>query len=203
MNTTRIEKGELRACKKQVVSECQLKDLQKLVNNPAGTDKADVPNPNYKGKVVVKAGVIHINLSYVLTGNIARAEVGLKDLRTFFRENGIVANFAASAGKADLRIHGASLSDIVQGLKICTCEEGLYIGGWAPNPNHPTWGNALLLSVTSPRKAWKIETVHEFFHKLGLKHRRDGGIMDYADPNKPDRRKFLPSERQRIIELYK
>lgn len=41
------------------------------------------------------------------------------------------------------------------------------------------------------------------FHKLGLKHRRDGGIMDYADPNKPDRRKFLPSERERIINLYK
>lgn len=203
MNLTRTQKAEVKACKQQAVSECQLKDLQKLVNNPAGTSKADVANPHYEGKVTVKAGVIHVNLSYTLTGNISRAEVGLKDLKSFCKSNGIVATFTPSAGKPDLRIHGASLSDIVLGLKICSCEEGLYIGGWAPSPDHPTWGNALLLSSTSPRSAWRIETVHEFFHKLGLKHRRDGGIMDYADPNKADRRKFLASERQRIIDLYK
>jgi hypothetical protein len=44
---------------------------------------------------------------------------------------------------------------------------------------------------------------HEFGHKLGLKHRSNQGMMDYADPDSPDRRKFLPSERQRIIDLYK
>lgn len=203
MNLSRMQKAEVKACRQIAQNDCQLKDLQKLVNNPAGTDKADTPNPLYKGKVTIKARVIHINLGYVLTGNITRAQIGLNDLRSFFKSNGIVANFVASPGKPDLRIHGASLTDIVQGLKICSCEEGLYIGGWAPAPNHPTWGNALLLSSTSPRSGWRIETVHEFFHKLGLKHRRDGGIMDYADPNKPDRRKFLPSERDRIINLYK
>ncbi len=203
MNLSRAQRAEVRECKRQPVSACQLKDLQKLVNNPAGTDKPDVVNPYYRGKVTIRAGVIHINLTYVLTGNINRADIGLKDLRSFFRDHGIVASFTANPIKPDLRIHGASLTDIVIGLKICTCEEGLYIGGWAPNPDHPTWGNALLLSSTSPRSSWKIETVHEFFHKLGLKHRRLGGIMDYIDPNKPDRRKFLPSERQRIIDLYK
>ena len=160
-------------------------------------------NPFYKGKVVIRAGVININLNYVLTGNISRADIGLKDLRSLLKDHGIIANLTANPARPDLRIHGASLTDIVIGLKTCTCEDGLYIGGWAPHPDHPMWGNALLLSSTSPRASWKIETVHEFFHKLGLKHRRLGGIMDYVDPNGPDRRKFLPSERQRIIDLYK
>jgi len=203
MNINRLQKTELKQCNRKPITACELSDLQKLVNNPAGTARPDVKNSSYPGKVNVRAGLIHINLSFVLTGNINRAEIGLNDLRAFFKENGITANFSPSPSKPDLRIHGANLTEIVHGLKICTCEEGLLIGGWAPNPTHPTWGNALLLSTTSPRAAWKIETGHEFFHKLGLKHRRLGGIMDYVDPNKPDRRKFLPSERQRIIDLYK
>jgi hypothetical protein len=88
-------------------------------------------------------------------------------------------------------------------LKLCTCEAGLYIGGWGPLPSHHKWGNALLVGSTTPRSSWKMADAHEFGHKLGLKHRSNQGMMDYADPDSPDRRKFLPSERQRIIDLYK
>lgn len=200
---SRVQKTELRNCKQTPITSCQVQDLSKYVNNPSGTDKADVANPFYKGKVIVKNAVLHINLSYTLTGNVTRAEIALKDLRAFFKKTDVVLNFTQATGNPDLRIHGATLTELVQGVKVCSCEDGLMLGGWAPSPQHQTWGNALLLSATTPRRAWKLETVHEFGHKLGLKHRRDGGIMDYAHPDKPDRRKWLPSDRARIMALYK
>lgn len=206
MNTlTRIQKQEVKSCKTEAISNCGLTttQLEGLIGNPAGTQKSDVMNPDYKGKVVYSNGKLTINLNYILTGNIYRAEIGLKNIKEIYTKGNVIINFTPNASKFDLRIHGAALAEIAQGLKLCSCEAGLYIGGWAPSPSHYKWGNTLLLGSTSPRPTWKMTDAHEFGHKLGLKHRTDKGMMDYAEPDKPDRRKFLPSDRQRIIALYK
>lgn len=202
---SRLQRQEVRACKTQTISDCGLtsKQLKGLVGNPAGTDKADMTNPNYKEKIVYKNGKLHINLSYILTGNIARAEVGLKNIREIYGNGGVIVNLTPNPARFDIRLHGATLTEIVQGLKICTCVDGLMIGGWAPSPKHYKWGDALLLASTTPIASWKMTDAHEFGHKLGLKHRTDMGMMDYADPNKPDRRKFLANDLQRIVNLYK
>lgn len=203
-NLSRIQRTELRACKTETISDCGLTaaQLKTRIGNPAGVGKSDAINPSYKGKVVHQGGRLHINLSYILTGNIQRAEIGLKNIRDVYASGGVVINLKPSASKFDIRIHGASLSEITQGLKLCTCEAGLYIGGWAPSPQHFKWGNALLLGSTPAVKSWKITDAHEFGHKLGLKHRTDGGIMDYEPLDKPDNRKLLASDIQRIISLY-
>ncbi len=160
-------------------------------------------NPDYKGKVFFFNGKLHINLNYILTGNISRAEIGLKNIKQVFSDGGVIANFKPSPTLVDLRIHGAALVEITQGLKLCTCDAGLYIGGWAPAPDHSQWGNTLLLGSTPAKNSWKMTDAHEFGHKLGLKHRTDGGMMDYAHPGKPDRRKFTANDCLRIINLYR
>lgn len=202
---SRTHRKELNACRTQTISDCGLTvaELENRVGNPAGTEKPDVANPNYKGKIVYSGGKLNINLSYVLTGNVYRAEIAVKNIKEVYSKGGVIINLTPSSSKFDLRIHGASLAEITQGLKLCSCEAGLYIGGWGPSPTHYKWGNALLLSSTTPRSTWKMTDAHEFGHKLGLKHRSNNGMMDYADPNKRDSRKLLPIERQRIIDLYK
>ncbi|MET0355688.1 MAG: matrixin family metalloprotease [Cellvibrio sp.] len=204
-NLSRIQRSELKACQSEPIINCRLTaaELKARVGNPAGTDKADVTNPNYKGKVVYSNGKLQLNLSYVLTGNIVRAEIGLRHIREVYSAGGVIVNFKANPGKFDIRIHGATLAEISLGLGLCNCEAGLYIGGWAPSPGHAMWGNALLLASTPEKKTWKLTDAHEFGHKLGLKHRTDGGIMDYAFPDKPDPRRFTTSDLQRIIDLYR
>jgi hypothetical protein len=202
---TRLQKREVKDCNLQTISSCGItaEQLKGLVANPAGTNKADTPNPYYKNKIVYKNGKLHINLIYILTGDISRAEKGLKNIREVYGNGGVIINLAPNPVNFDIRIHGASLTEIVKGLNLCTCTAGLMIGGWAPTPQHFQWGNALLLASTTPKSTWKMTDAHEFGHKLGLKHRTDMGMMDYADPNKPDRRKFLASDHQRIINLYR
>lgn len=200
-----VQKQELRTCKTETITNCGLTaaQLELRVGNPAGTDKPDIANPHYKGKVVYLNGKLHINLNYVLTGNIQRAEIGLKNIKEIFAGGGVIINFKPNLTKVDIRIHGAALAEITQGLKLCTCEAGLFIGGWAPAPDHYQWGNALLLGSTPAKNSWKMTDAHEFGHKLGLKHRTDGGMMDYAHPDKPDRRKFTANDCFRIINLYR
>ncbi|HTF85088.1 MAG TPA: hypothetical protein VL987_10960 [Cellvibrio sp.] len=203
---SRAHRQDLKTCKTETISNCGLTvaQLENLVGKPAGTTKPDTANPAFKNKVVFSNGKLTINLAYILTGNIYRAETGLKNIKEVYAKAGITINFAPNASKFDIRIHGATLAEIVQGLKLCSCEAGLYIGGWAPAPTHYKWGNALLLGSTPPRSTWKLTDAHEFGHKLGLKHRSDLGIMDYPPkPGKRDRRKFTASDRQRIIDLYK
>lgn len=85
---SRIQRTELRACKADTISNCGLTaaKLKTMVGNPAGVGKADVINPGYKGKVFFKNSKLQINLSYVLTGNIQRAETGLKNIREVYSE---------------------------------------------------------------------------------------------------------------------
>lgn len=201
------ERKELRACKSTLVSDCglTLTDVQALQGNPAGVGKADEINPYYKGKVTYKSGALTINLKYVLTGNIHRAEAALDNIRRLYSKAKITVNLTPSPSHFDIRIHGSTLAEIAQGLRLCDCTGALYIGGWGPSHRHPLWGNALLVNPFTPKKYWLMSDAHEFGHKLGLKHRKDRGLMDYppANPNAPDLRKFLPSDRQRIIDLYK
>src|SRR5690606_21203730 len=135
----------LKTCKTETISDCGLTvaDLESLVGKPAGTAKSDTPNPAYKGKVIYTGGKLSINLAYILTGNIYRAATGLKNIKEVYTKAGIAINFTPNASKFDIRIHGASLVEITQGLKLCSCEAGLYIGGWAPSPSHYKWGNAI------------------------------------------------------------
>ena len=155
ISLSRIQKQELRSCKTETIANCGLTaaQLESRVGNPAGIDKPDVPNPNYKGKIVYLNGKLHINLNYILTGNIYRAEIGLKNIKDIFAAGGAIVNFIPNPTKVDIRIHGAALAEITQGLKLCTCEAGLFIGGWAPAPDHSQWGNALLLGSTPAKNS--------------------------------------------------
>lgn len=203
--STSLMRKELKICKSEDLSNCTLsaKRIDDLAGNPAGTEKPDLANPYYKGKVIYASGKLTINLGYVLTGNIARADAALKNIKEMYSKANIIINLAPNPSKFDIRIHGATLGELAQGLGLCNCNSALAIGGWAPNPKHVKWGNALLVNPHSPFRAWKISDAHEFGHKLGLKHREDLGLMDYAPVNAPDRRKFKPNDRQRIINLYK
>ncbi|AQT59048.1 hypothetical protein [Cellvibrio sp. PSBB023] len=205
MSDTRLERLEMRMCKSSLPANCQLslEQVENLQGNPSGVGKPDVANPNYVGKVRYVGGKLSINLSYVLTGNISRADAALANIRKVYGDAGIEVNLAPSSRKFDLRIHGATLAELAQGLSLCDCKSALYIGGWAPNPRHPIWGNALLVNPHSDRRDWRISDAHEFGHKLGLKHRTDVGIMDYPPKTAVDMRKFKPSDKQRIIDLYK
>lgn len=205
MASTRLERKEMRFCKSTLPSNCglTLKDVQGLEGNPAGVGKPDVINPKYKGKIKYAAGKLSINLAYVLTGNILRSQSALANIRKLYQGAGIEINLTPSASKFDIRIHGATLAELAQGLRLCDCTGALYIGGWAPSHQHPIWGNALLVNPHSEKKGWLLSDAHEFGHKLGLKHRKDLGIMDYPPPNAPDLRSFKASDKQRIIDLYK
>lgn len=203
--STRLEKQELKACKSAELENCTISasKVNALRGNPAGVGRADVANPYYKGKVTYSGGKLTINLNYILTGNIFRADAALKNIKELFAKASITINFTPSASRPDLRIHGATLTELAQGIGLCDCNSALLIGGWAPNPKHVKWGNALLVNPHSPHNTWKMSDAHEFGHKLGLKHREDSGLMDYPPKTALDRRKFLPSDRKRIIELYK
>lgn len=200
----KIEK-ELRACRTQDISDCGItaNTINKLESNPAGTNKNDVKNPGYQGKIDFKLGNVEINLRYVLTGNIKRAEVVTKNIANIFGKGGIKVNFQQDHNDFDLRIHGATLSELAEGLKLCDCESALKIGGWGPSYKHLKWGKALLVNPYSPRGTWKMSDAHEFGHKLGLKHRINQGIMDYPPKRGFDQRKLNESDKQRIIYLYK
>jgi len=203
--STKPEKQELKLCQSEDLSGCTVsaQRVKALAGNPAGISKVDVANPYYKGKVVYQHGKLTITLTYVLTGNIARADAAIKNIKAMYAKANIVVNLAPNSSKFDIRIHGANLSELAQGVGLCDCKSALYIGGWAPHPQHVKWGNALLVNPHSPLRTWKMSDAHEFGHKLGLKHRDDNGLMDYPEPGKPDRRKFTPADRQRIIDLYK
>lgn len=176
------EKKDLKSCRTEEISDCglTLKAVQGLVGKPAGTDKGDKVNPLYKSKIKVVGGKLTIALTYILTGHIERAEACLHNIKTLYTNAGINISFQPSSSQFDLRIHGANLSEFTQGLKLCDCEAARYIGGWGPSYKHHKWGNALLVNPHPPKKTWALSDAHEFGHKLGLKHRTDGGIMDYA-----------------------
>lgn len=203
--SNRLEKQELKVCKSEELANCTISAAQvnALQGNPAGVGRPDVANPYYKGKVTYSGGKLTINLNYILTGNIIRADAALKNIVDVYAKASIAINFTANATRPDLRIHGANLTELAQGVGLCDCNSALLIGGWAPNPDHVKWGNALLVNPHSTRKTWKMSDAHEFGHKLGLKHRSDLGLMDYPPKTAIDRRNFLPSDRQRIIDLYK
>jgi len=197
-------KKELRACKTQLVTDCGLtfSAVAALEGNPAGVSRGDESNPDYRGKISVQNGRLSIKLSYVLTGDIYRAEAGLKNIVKLYSAAGVAITMMPSPLKYDLRIHGATLGELAQGLKLCDCNAALYIGGWAPSYRHYRWGKALLLNPFQPRNSWALTDVHEFGHKLGLKHRIDKGIMDYPPKKGPDMRKITSSDIQRIVNLY-
>lgn len=203
--STKLQKQELKICKSEDLSACKLsaQRVKSLAGNPAGVGRIDAANPFYKGKVVYKSGKLTITLTYVLTGNIARADAALKNIKSMYAKANIVVNLSPNPSKFDIRVHGATLTELAQGVGLCDCNSALYIGGWAPNPHHVKWGNALLLNPHSPLQSWKMSDAHEFGHKLGLKHREDMGLMDYPEPGKPDMRKFGAADRQRIIDLYR
>lgn len=79
----------------------------------------------------------------------------------------------------------------------------MLIGGWAPSHKHLKWGKALLVNPIVHKDYWKLSDAHEFGHKLGLKHRRDGGLLDYPPEDGRDKRKFKSSDKQRITALYR
>ncbi len=198
------ERTDLKHCNAQSISDCGLtqKGVENLAGNPAGTSVKDEKNPHYHGKVQVKNGKVQISMTYVLTGHLERAKAGLNNIHTMYRNAGFEMSFTPSVQKPDLRIHGTNLAELAQGLKLCDCETALMIGGWAPSYKHFKWGNAVLLNPHSPKNTWAMTDAHEFAHKLGLKHRIDGGITDYPPKRGRDFRKFIESDKKRIIALY-
>lgn len=197
---------ELKACAANIVSDCGLKssDIDRLEGNPAGTDKKDFINPNYIGKITLKDDKVYIRLTYTLTGNLTRARAAVKNIPAVFNAEKVIVEFVENKTRYDLRIHGASLGDLASGLKSCACEDMLRIGGWGPHYSHFRWGDALLVNPHSHPIYWKFSDAHEFGHKLGLVNRNDFGLMAYWNEKKYSRdpRKFLPSDRARIISLY-
>ena len=198
------ERKDLKQCKSETISECGLKlqEVKALVGKPAGVGRQDAINAKYKGKVYVKGGRLFFDLSYLLTGHIGRAEAGLQNIRSLYSSAGATLTFTPSVQSPDLRIHGTSFTELMQGLRLCDCEAARYIGGWAPHYKHPQWSNALLLNPHLPTREWPLVDAHEFGHKLGLKHKVDGGIMDYPPKRGRDNRKITASDINRIIKLY-
>ena len=198
------ERKDLKQCKTETISDCglSLKDVKGLVGKPAGVGRRDAKNPHYVDKVVVKGGRIHFNFSYLLTGNIGRAQGALRNIESLYSQAGAIVNFKPSV-TPDIRIHGANFTELMQGLKLCDCKAARYIGGWAPHYKHHKWSNALLLNPHLPSKDWPLVDAHEFGHKLGLRHKVDGGIMDYPPKKGRDRRRIIASDIKRIADLYR
>ena len=199
------ERKDLKQCKTETISDCglKLKEVKSLIGNPAGIGRQDQKNPKYHGKVSVKNGVLHFNLSYLLTGHIDRAKAGLNNIIQMFSKAGVIVSFTPTVRNPDRRIHGANFAKLVEGLKLCDCDAARYIGGWAPHHTHYKWPNALLLNPHLPEKDWPNVDAHEFGHKLGLKHKVDGGIMDYPPKRGKDRRTITASDINRIKALYR
>ncbi len=194
----------LKQCSTDGIAVCSLTlgDIQSRIGNPAGVGKQDEINPHYKGKIKKNGDKLEINLSYLMTGNIARVKAAVENIQKVYATQKVIINFTPKVQGYDLRIHGASLGEMVAALGLCDCEAALYIGGWGPSYKHATWGKALLVNPVSPKSTWRITDAHEFGHKLGLKHREDLGIMDYPPKTGRDRRKFIESDRKRIANLY-
>lgn len=201
---------ELKRCAADMVSDCSLTAarVDQLGGNPAGVGRNDYVNPNYKDKISIEpGGKVLISLKCVLTGNKARAKAALKNIKRVYGTQNVEVNFIPTPGGTkthDLRIHGATLAEFATNLKACDCESMLRIGGWGPSYKNKKWGDTLLVNPYTHRIYWKHTDAHEFGHKLGLRHRTDLGIMDYWDEElyRRDPRKFLPSDRDRIIQLY-
>lgn len=110
---------ELRACKTQLVADCglTLSAVAALEGNPAGVSRGDESNPDYRGKISVQNGRLSIKLSYVLTGDIYRAEAGLKNIVKLYSAAGVAITMMPSPLKYDLRIHGATLGGVSPRIK--------------------------------------------------------------------------------------
>lgn len=202
---------ELKRCASDMVSDCSLTAarVDQLDGNPAGTNKPDYINPYYKDKIAFEAGgKIVISLKCIFTGNKSRAKTAMRNIKKVYSKQNIQINFIPTPGgthQHDLRIHGASLADFAVGLKACDCQSMLKIGGWGPSYKNPKWGDALLVNPFTHRIYWENSDAHEFGHKLGLRHRTNLGIMDYWNEKKHrrDPRKLLPSDKERIVRLYR
>ncbi len=198
---------ELRQCASTMTSDCGLtaKDIENRIGNPAGTKKPDVVNPIYRGKVFLNGEKLIIKLKVKLTGHESRAKAAVKNIVKVYATQKVIVEFSLVSKDYDLRIHGATLGELAVGVKSCSCEAMLNIGGWGPSYKHHKWGDTLLVNPYSLREYWKNTDAHEFGHKLGLQHRTNLGLMDYWNETKyprRDPRKFLSSERDRIIKLY-
>lgn len=92
---SRAYRQDLKTCKTETISNCGLTvaQLENLVGKPAGITKPDTANPAFKNKVVFSNGKLTINLAYILTGNIYRAEIGLKNIKEVYAKAGITINF--------------------------------------------------------------------------------------------------------------
>lgn len=200
-------RGQLRQCASTTVSDCGLtvSAINGRKGNPAGTTRQDIVTPAYRGKVKMSGDKILIDLKLQLTGHMRRAKSAIAHIKKMYATQNVIVNFTMVSQGHDLRIHGATLAELAIGLKSCTCEGMLNIGGWAPSYKHFKWGDALLLNPYVPRDYWKMSDAHEFGHKLGLMHRENLGMMDYwneDDYPRRDPRKSLPSEKARIARLY-
>jgi hypothetical protein len=202
----RLIKKELRQCKATTIHDCRVtkKTIDNLVGNPAGTNNKDYINPGYKGRITREGANIIIALSIAFTGNINRAKSAAKNIEKVYATQQIIVKFKEASKNYDLRIHGATLSEFVQGLGLCECGSAMKVGGWGPSYKHIKYGDTLLVNHHANRRDWELVDAHEFSHKLGLQHRKGLGVMAYWDSkkNRVDPRKFLRSERDRIAFLY-
>lgn len=105
------QRRALTSCRTETISSCglTLDHIEGLVGNPAGTGKPDIVNPEYIGKVSFRGDRIVITLKYILTGNISRARIALKNIVDVYAKGGVDIEFSSNAAQHDLRIHGASL----------------------------------------------------------------------------------------------
>lgn len=174
--------------------------VDQIRGNPAGTNKKDDASTSTIQDVQLNDdGSIDINVSFFAKGDVKRVEKGIFNIRKAWKKQDVRVNFTETdmEANADIVVQGASLEDMVRSCLTQTCDAAMNIGGYAPYS-----GKLLLLNTFDNTRTTLIDA-HEFGHKLGLRHRKDKGIMDYPPKNGgPDFRKVRPSDAQRIRSMH-
>ena len=195
---------QLQKCRAADIDPCgglSKSQVDKHRGNPAGTGKADRASPLLKDNVTVNEdGSIDISVNYYGKGDRKRVREAVINIRKAYAKQDINISFSkvGSEAEAEVVIFAATLTDMVKACLARTCEAAIGIGG-----SGSFSGKQLLLNTVANGDNY-LTDAHEFRHNLGLRHRTDGGIMDYPpiSPNKRDNREVTISDRNRIRSLY-